>query len=417
MDVMRSPRPSRMRGESSSLLDGRPRSGSPAGPNAGAWIRVGVIVFSLAMVGTSYVAMFGAPKRSSRSVHARDDRTVVATIEDMDIYQHSKKKKKKKKKNDKEEETECEEGDYRKRTLQLAYELPFVALFKERKGQTKFEASSVILVNETVYAVCDSSWSVSKFSDTLTPFGPDNVQIGAPYREEEDSGYEAIFYDEGTFHAVRESIQIEGEYHAVIEELDIQGDDYTVLDVCSTEMEFEGDSKGFEGAIGVRDLGNNLTVLGLCEGNWCSESRKKDKGNGRLVAMSKIVDEGGECVWKTLREIKIPSSAYFTDYSAITMSDNGKVAISSQEDSQVWIGQMKGQDANGLWDVDSMELDSKGKIYSFPKNDNCQTVYCNVEGLSWINDDMLLAVSDKMKKNQNFVCFEKDQSVHAFVLP
>lgn len=40
-------------------------------------------------------------------------------------------------------------------------------------------------VDESVYAVCDSSWAISKFSDNLQPFGPGNVQIGQPDRETE----------------------------------------------------------------------------------------------------------------------------------------------------------------------------------------------------------------------------------------
>jgi hypothetical protein len=40
-----------------------------------------------------------------------------------------------------------------------------------------------------------------------------------------------------------------------------------------------------------------------------------------------------------------------------------------------------------------------------------------VEGIHWINDNMLIAVSDKMKSRQDFRCFDKDQSVHVFTLP
>lgn len=44
-------------------------------------------------------------------------------------------------------ELSCDDGHYRDRTLQLAYELPFAALFKDNKGQSKYEASSVIVVS------------------------------------------------------------------------------------------------------------------------------------------------------------------------------------------------------------------------------------------------------------------------------
>jgi hypothetical protein len=247
--------------------------------------------------------------------------------------------------------------------------------------------------------------------------------VGDPGREVEDSGYEAIIHDEGTFYVIRESVKDEDkEYHAIVEELDMRPDDYTIMDQCPCEFEFEGDSKGFEGAISVRNaLDNEVIILGLCEGNHCSEERKGDKGNGRIVAMKKEVTEDGGCQWSTLRTIKIPASADFTDYSAITLdAASGRVAISSQEDSKVWIGKLLGKsnDGTNVWDIDAIELDDeKSKVYDFPKNDLCETVYCNVEGIHWINDNMLIAVSDKMKSSQDFRCFDKDQSVHVFTLP
>jgi hypothetical protein len=81
----------------------------------------------------------------------------------------------------------CNDGGYSKRTLHRAYELPFASLFRDDRGQTKYEASSVIVVDNDVYAVCDSSWAISKFDDSLVPFSPSNVQIGDPNREEEVS--------------------------------------------------------------------------------------------------------------------------------------------------------------------------------------------------------------------------------------
>lgn len=169
---------------------------------------------------------------------------------------------------------------YSKRTLKNAYEMPFAALFTDNKGQKKYEASSVIVVSlvvvllymivdynmwnpielvlifiiiitiihqvdDNAYAVCDSSWAISKFGRTLQPFSSANMQIGDPYREPEDSGYEALFYDDGIFYVVRESVDLaEGiaeSYHAIIEELSIKDDDYEVVQACPSEFKFEGD--------------------------------------------------------------------------------------------------------------------------------------------------------------------------------
>lgn len=102
-------------------------------------------------------------------------------------------------------------------------------------------------MNDYAYAVCDSSWAISKFPTSLVPLSPDNVQIGSPNREEEESNYEAIFHDNGVFYVVRESIdiaepgrRITQSYHAVIEELSLTGNEYEVIAECPCEYEFQG---------------------------------------------------------------------------------------------------------------------------------------------------------------------------------
>jgi hypothetical protein len=218
-----------------------------------------------------------------------------------------------------------------------------------------------------------------------------------------------------------------GRYHAIVEELLLSDTDYDIVAKCRSEFEFEGDSKGFEGAIGIQDSEGTLTILGLCEGNHCSEKRKKDRGNGQLIMMQKLVADDGPCMWKTLKMIDIPSSANFLDYSSITLDKNGRVAISSQEDSKIWLGKLEGLQADGTYDLKGLALvDENGTdkskiagVYGFPKNDDCDVVYCNIEGIHWLDDNMFVAVSDKMKSKgkQAFRCFDKDQSVHTFVLP
>ena len=329
---------------------------------------------------------------------------------------------------------QCEKDDkYSKITLKRAYELPYAALFKDHKGQKKYEASDVTIVDDEVFSVCDNSWAISRFSKSLLPFNEKNVQVGDPDRvPDEDSGYEAIFHHEGLFYVVRESVyhgdheegelntEQAGDYHAIIEELELSENDYTVVNECQCEFEFEGDSKGFEGAVAFPDENDILYVLGLCEGNHCSESRKNEIGNGRVVLMKKSEDqEMAQCIWTTVRVIDLPESAAFLDYSAIDINSDGRVAITSQEDSALWLGQAKGV-SNGVIDPDTFEFDvDSGKVLHFPKDSGCHTIYCNIEGIHFMNDEMLMAVSDKMKGRgrQDFRCHDKDQSIHAFVIP
>ena len=192
---------------------------------------------------------------SSSSINDDDDDEDGSSLQQQLELEGSSKKKHKKKQQKKShaddddadiftKNAECDDGSYSKRTLKRAYELPFAAIFKDTKGQEKYEASDIILVDGEAYAVCDNSWAISKFGDDLTPFSPGNKQIGDPNREDgEDSGYEALFHDDGTFYVLRESVlhEEEGEYHAIIEELSMTEDDYEVQMACSSEFAFEGD--------------------------------------------------------------------------------------------------------------------------------------------------------------------------------
>jgi len=112
--------------------------------------------------------------------------------------------KKKKKKKNKHQDTKClDDEKYSSHTAKTAYEMPFAALFKDTRGEKKFEASSIINLDGTYYAICDNSWAISKFESDLTPFSENNLMIGDPNREAEDSGYEAIFYHDNIFYVIR----------------------------------------------------------------------------------------------------------------------------------------------------------------------------------------------------------------------
>ena len=125
------------------------------------------------------------------------------------------------------------------------------------------------------------------------------------------------------------------------------------------------------------------------------------------------------CIWETLKVIDIPDTAFFTDYSDISIRPDGKVAITTQEDSAVWIGQLTGIHQGKLNPGNLTFDENVHEVYYFPKSNSCKTIYCNIEGVTFINDDMLMVVSDQMKKGgkQPYWCLEKDQSIHAFVLP
>jgi hypothetical protein len=46
-----------------------------------------------------------------------------------------------------------------------------------------------------------------------------------------------------------------------------------------------------------------------------------------------------------------------------------------------------------------------------------QIIYCNVEGIQWIDDVRFVIASDKAKKTQSFKCVNKEQRLSIFALP
>ena len=153
--------------------------------------------------------------------------------------------------------------------------------------------------------------------------------------------------------------------------------------------------------MGLVNQNGDVIMLGLCEGNYCSEKRKHETGNGRIIVMKKKIsgENIGECIWETMKIIAIPKFVKFRDYSALSFTPDGSIAITSQEDSKVWIGKLLGIDANGRIDIDRIAFGTDtGITITFPKSDSCLTSYCNIEGIYFLSNKMLLAVSDKMKK-------------------
>ena len=53
--------------------------------------------------------------------------------------------------------------------------------------------------------------------------------------------------------------------------------------------------------------------------------------------------------------------------------------------------------AEFVLDGDNCQESRKSSIYQFEESQNCETEYCNVEGIHWLYDEILVRVSDKMK--------------------
>jgi hypothetical protein len=99
----------------------------------------------------------------------------------------------------------------------------------------------------------------------------------------------------------------------------------------------------------------------------------------------------------------------FVDYSGMSI-DNRRVAIVSQVNSMLWVGQF--DDDNWTWR-------NAGQLYEFPRSTNGSIQYGNIEGVGWVTPSRIVAVSDRRKKKDqpDKQLSEKDQSVHIFDIP
>jgi hypothetical protein len=113
--------------------------------------------------------------------------------------------------------------------------------------------------------------------------------------------------------------------------------------------------------------------------------------------------------WAHSGTIALPSTVPFVDYSGMSI-DHGRVAVVSQVNSVLWVGQF--DEAAWTWR-------DAGQLFEFPRSDQGTIRYGNIEGVGWLGPTRIVAVSDRRKKkNQpDKRLSEKDQSVHIFDIP
>ncbi|KAK9824334.1 hypothetical protein WJX72_009522 [[Myrmecia] bisecta] len=303
----------------------------------------------------------------------------------------------------------CEEAGWRDKSLKLVREIPFAGLFADLQNITKFEASGLEQLDGKFYVVFDSLRSLGYIDDQFQFRAKENRLIG---EAGEESQWEGITYrpDTGNFLLIQESHSHNGSTHPLAEEVKVAKDlsSYEVVNRCRVDFELSHENKGLE-SIHFHDKGDKgKYLLGLCEGNHCvGGHRGRDPGNG-LMIVSKQKDDPDNCTWAVDKKVKVPETAYFTDYSGMAF-DGDRIGITSQEDSAIWVG---------TFDFDKMEFtDDPGEVYHFPRDSHCDMVYCNIEGIKWLDRMRIIVTSDRAKADQPYQCVAKDQSVHVFVLP
>jgi len=245
-----------------------------------------------------------------------------------------------------------------------------------------------------------------------------NRLIGEPSGTE--SSFEAIMFchDTKTFLMVRETVPDEDKkstFSPSVVEARVGEEAYDILEECGVDYYFDSENKGFEGGA-YFSFGGERYLLGLCQGNHCSGGAKgKESGNGMAVLTRLTRGKDGKCLWAFEKEVHLPKEADFIDYADLAIyytdydyGDVLAVGVVSQESAAVWIGEL---------DTKKWEFIGPGKVYHFPRSDSCQIIFCNVEGISFLDAYQIIATSDRSKAAQDYNCVGNDQSVHTFLLP
>ncbi len=270
-------------------------------------------------------------------------------------------------------------------------------LLQGYSSSDNFEASGVYYLGGYFYVACDNMQKIAKIKSTLPINSSQNSLLSTGAPGSGSSNYEGIAYDSnGTpnFFVVEESVSNGSYYQPRISEFNssMAYQNRMWVDYYFTSA---NSNKAFEGIAWVYRGGEDY-ILGLVE------------GTGKVPVFKKT--SGG---WTYITEITLPSSVTFTDYSDIAIYGN-KVAITSQEDGQLWVGTL----SSTTWSI------TGGTAYSFPLGSSTGVVgagsnqlYGNVEGISFISSTQIVVVSDKADNSQPSYQTYKDQSVSIFNLP
>jgi hypothetical protein len=268
-------------------------------------------------------------------------------------------------------------------------------LYRLLPGQTKgsrLEASGVALVDDaTALVVFDNLNQVARVDLSLEPRKANRL-LPAPSM---GTGFEDIAVDRegGRVFCLIEALEdVDGQFRGFVSEYDVS---HRFIRCTPLSTAFVSENKGFEGLAHARRGGREL-LFALCEGNLGTKAKR---GGGRIDAFARGKDGG----WEASHSVRLPTSAEFEDYAAISYRD-GRIAVVSQASARLWVARVD-EEARTL-------VSGSEAVYRFPKKS-----HANVEGIAWLSEDTLVAVSDRKKARQPERCADKDQSIHIFRIP
>ena len=277
-------------------------------------------------------------------------------------------------------------------TLELIREEKLFRLIPGRTKKSRLEASGVALVSDSMaLVVFDNLNQIARIHVSLEPSKLNRLwpapSLGA--------GFEDVAADTnlGSTFALVEAVEdFDGVLRGFVAEYDRDG---RLLHCTRLPGEFEKANKGFEGLGHARHKGREH-LYALREANVRT-------AKGRRGRIDVYVRASSSAAWQVSHAIELPKEARFKDYSALAYRKH-QVAVVSQESARLWVARLDAETHT--------VIPGSGAVYRFPHRH-----YRNVEGIDWLSEDTLIAVSDRRKTDQPGKCSRTDQSIHVFRIP
>ncbi|HZM67588.1 MAG TPA: hypothetical protein VFC16_14945 [Nakamurella sp.] len=286
--------------------------------------------------------------------------------------------------------------------LHLVAEAPVRDLLPDG-GSPRGEASGVLAMGDHLLVIFDDSTVIGVIETDLgTVDGnhtvrPDPLTAGGRHA---GRGYEDIARDMATGHLylLVEAVRRGDRFMARVEEID---GDYRRHSEAWLDFALEEENKGIEGLTCAQRDGQ-VFLLALCEGNRCRGGDAGEQpGGGRMQLF-----RPDQHACPHAGTIDLPPQLWFIDYSSLAVHGD-RIAVISQRSSALWVGSF----TPGTWD-----LVDAGNSYEFPRDPDGHTIYGTVEGVSWLDDDHVVVVSDRADRSEPR-WRTKHRSVHIFAIP
>jgi hypothetical protein len=273
---------------------------------------------------------------------------------------------------------------------------------KEELGSA--EASGVLSLDGKLLVIFDNTTRIGVVDQDLSRTADNRVIHLEPELAPDKyagTGYEDIARDPGSgrLYLLVESVR-RGEQR--LPRVEILNADFKRHSQAFLDFPMEAANKGMEGLTFAKRDGQP-TLVALCEGNFCLGGYAgRQPGGGRI----QLFRPGAE-ICDHLGTIELPAHLKFEDYSSVAVHGD-QIAVLSQESSALWVAAFR----PGSW-----EIVDHGTCYNLPLDNDERIQYANAEGVSWLNHNHLVVVSDRAKDDSEPLWQTKDRSVHVFALP